>query len=62
MNKDGAMFLMIVGLIITFGGVGGVEVSQTDTELLGSMFVAIVGLLTSWCGVLATRVLDNRGE
>jgi len=40
MNKDGAMFLMIVGLIITFGGVGGIEVSGNDRELMGSMIVA----------------------
>jgi len=60
MNKDGAMFLMIVGLIITFGGVGGIEVSGTDTEMLGSMLVAILGLATMYCGLLAIRVLDSR--
>jgi hypothetical protein len=60
MNKDGATFLIFVGFLITFAGVGGIEVSQTDTELLGSMFVAIVGLLTSYCGLLATRIIDSR--
>jgi hypothetical protein len=59
MNKDGAYFLMFVGFLITFAGVGGIEVSITDTELLSSMFVAIVGLLVSYCGMLATRVLDS---
>jgi len=60
MNKDGAMFLMIVGLIITFGGVGGIEVSLTDVELMGSMIVSILGLATMYCGLLALKVLDSR--
>jgi hypothetical protein len=60
MNKDGAMFLMIVGLIITFGGVGGIEVSGNDRELLGSMIVSILGLATMYCGLLALKVLDSR--
>jgi hypothetical protein len=59
MNKDGATFLIFVGFLITFGGVGGIEVSQTNTEMLGSMIVAIVGLATSFCGVLAMKVLDR---
>jgi len=61
MTKDGAMFLMFVGFLITFAGVGGIEVSLTDIELMGSMIVSIVGLLNMYCGLLAQRVLDNRG-
>jgi hypothetical protein len=61
MNKDGANFLILVGLLITFGGVGGIEVSETNTELLGSMIVSILGLATMYCGLLAHRVLDSRG-
>jgi hypothetical protein len=60
MNKDGAMYLMIVGLIITLGGVGGIEVSGNDRELMGSMIVSILGLATMYCGLLAIRVLDSR--
>ena len=60
MNKDGATFLMVVGFLIVFGGVGGIEVSTNDTELMGSMIVSIIGLLTSYCGLLATRILDSR--
>jgi hypothetical protein len=60
MNKDGAMFLMIVGFIITFGGVGGIEVSGNDRELMGSMIVSILGLGVMYCGLLAIRVLDSR--
>jgi hypothetical protein len=61
MNKEGATFLMIVGLIITFGGVGGIEVSGNDRELMGSMIVSILGLATMYCGLLALKVLDSRG-
>jgi hypothetical protein len=61
MNKEGATFLMAVGFLITFGGVGGIEVSQTDTELLGSMIVSIIGLLVMYAGILAMRILDTRG-
>jgi hypothetical protein len=61
MNKEGATFLMIVGFVITFGGVGGIEVSENDTELMGSMIVSILGLLVIYCGLLATQILDSRG-
>jgi hypothetical protein len=60
MTRFEANFLMIVGFLITFGGVGGIEVSANDSELLGSMIVSIVGLLVLYCGLLATRVVDSR--
>ena len=60
MNKDGANFLMLVGFLITFAGVGGIEVSLTNTELMGSMIVSIMGLLVMYCGLLATRIIDSR--
>jgi hypothetical protein len=60
MNKDGANFLMLVGFLITFAGVGGIEVSTNDTELMGSMIVSIMGLLVTYCGLLATRIIDSR--
>jgi hypothetical protein len=61
MNRTAANFLIIVGLLITFGGVGGIETSVNDTDMLGAGIVAIVGLLTMYCGLLATRVLDSQG-
>ena len=60
MTRFEANFLLVVGFLITFAGVGGIEVSQNDTELLGSMIVSIVGLLMTYCGLLATRVIDSR--
>ena len=52
MTSKTAMFVFITGLLMTFGAVGGVEVSVTNMELMSSMVVAIVGLLTMYCGTL----------
>jgi hypothetical protein len=49
------MFVFIVGLLMTFGAVGGIEVSETNTDLMSSMVIAIVGLLTMYAGMLGLR-------
>ena len=46
------MFVFIVGLLMTMGAVGGIEVSVTNEDLMSSMVIAIVGLLTMFCGTL----------
>jgi hypothetical protein len=58
MKSSTAMFVFIAGLLMTFGAVGGVENSVTDTELLSALAVSVVGLLTMYCGVVALRVSD----
>jgi hypothetical protein len=55
MKSNAAMFVFITGLLVTFGAVGGIEQSITDTDMLTSMVVAIVGLLVMYCGVLALK-------
>jgi hypothetical protein len=62
MNRSTANFLLIAGLILTFGAVGGIETSTDDNSLLASMLLAIVSLGTMYCGLLAHRVLDSQGE
>ena len=52
MTTKGAMFVFITGLLMTMGAVGGIEVSETNTDLMSSMVIAIVGLLTMYCGML----------
>ena len=42
MKSSTAMFVFITGLLVTFGAVGGIEVSVTNMELMSSMVVAIV--------------------
>jgi hypothetical protein len=60
MTRTSANFLAIVGFLLTLGGVGGVENSINNTELLQSLAVSIVGLALLGCGVLAMRVLDSQ--
>ena len=58
MTTNQAMFVFIVGLLITFGAVGGIEVAETNAALMSSMMVAIVGLLAMYCGMLGIRGAD----
>lgn len=55
MTNKQAMFVFIVGMLMTFGAVGGIEQSVENTDLMSSMLVAIVGLLTMYCGMLGMR-------
>jgi uncharacterized membrane protein HdeD (DUF308 family) len=58
MGKNSAYFLIIAGLIITMGGVGGIETSVNDEQMLGSAIFAILGLLTMYAGSLGLRNAD----
>jgi hypothetical protein len=55
MTTKAAMFVFITGLIMTMGAVGGIEVSETNTDMMSSMVIAIVGLLTMYAGMLGLR-------
>jgi len=55
MTTKSAMFVFIVGLIMTFGAVGGIEVSETNTDMMSSMVIAIIGLLAMYAGTLGLR-------
>ena len=57
MTTKTASFIVMLGLILTAGGVGGIELAS-DSELLGAMILSAVGLLTMYCGVLALRVSE----
>lgn len=46
------MFLFVTGLLLTLGGVGGIEHSITDEELLSGVIASVVGLGIMYCGVL----------
>jgi uncharacterized membrane protein len=46
------MFLFITGLLLTLGGVGGIEHSITDDELISGVIASAVGLGIMYCGVL----------
>ena len=57
MTRTQSNFLMVVGFLVTFGAVGGIE---NDGPLLDCLIVAAVGLGTLGCGVLGMRVLDSQ--
>ena len=59
MSEKSAMFVAMVGLVMTLGGVGGIENSITNAELLDSLIVAVVGLAIMGCGVLAIKQQQN---
>jgi hypothetical protein len=48
----------MLGLILTMFGVGGIEQSITNTELLSSLAVSVLGLALMAVGVLALKRLD----
>ena len=55
MKSSTAMFVFITGLLMTFGAVGGIEVSVSNMDLMSSMMIAIVGLLVMYAGTLGLR-------
>lgn len=54
---DKAMVLFTAGFLMTFGGVGGVENSMTNMELVVGTLVSGVGLLIMWVG---TELMKQR--
>ena len=58
MSKIGAMTVLVAGFILAFGGVGGIELSVNDEQLLGSTLIATLGLLAMYAGVLGLRNTD----
>ena len=52
-------WLLMLGLIITLGGVGGVEQSLDDVALIQSTAVAILGLIITWMGALVINATDD---
>ena len=49
----------IVGMLLTFGAVGGIENSVANTELAYSVLVAIVGVAIMASGVNALKGNQN---
>jgi hypothetical protein len=59
MTSRTAGILGILGFLLTAFGVGGVENSITDGELMGSVLVSITGLAIMYCAVTALKINDN---
>jgi hypothetical protein len=59
MKEGEAMFVFTVGLLLTLGGVGSVELSMDTATLATGVLVSGVGLLIMWVGTLGMKRLDN---
>lgn len=55
MSQRSALYMIVVGLLLTAGGVGGTEHATNDADLFGSLAIAIVGLLAMMAGTLGVR-------
>lgn len=53
-------FMIMFGLFLTFGAVGGIELSTSDLALVEATLLAGLGLIIAYCGVLLqkTHTLD----
>jgi hypothetical protein len=58
MSEKSTFFVAMLGLILTMFGVGGIEQSITNTELLSSLAVSVLGMALMAVGVLALKRLD----
>jgi hypothetical protein len=59
MTENESMFCFTVGLLLTLGGVGSIELSMSNGALLSGVLVSGVGLLIMWVGTLGMKRLDN---
>lgn len=59
MTANQAMFVFTVGMLMTLGGVGSVELSMDTASLVSGVVVSGVGLLVMWVGTLGLKRLDN---
>lgn len=62
MTERSAMFLVMVGLLTTGFGVGGVENSVDNLELLSGLLVSVSGLAIMAAGVLGLKTVDNKSN
>ncbi len=58
MTSRTAGILGFLGFLLAAFGVGGIEQSITDAELLGAMVVSITGLAIMYCAVAALKVSE----
>jgi hypothetical protein len=53
------MMLFIAGIILTGFGVGGVEHSQDNSQLLVSTGVAVLGLIAMYASTILIKAADD---
>ena len=50
------MWLVIVGMLVALAGVGGVENSLNDLQLVGATLVSLGGCLLMWAGTILIKI------
>ena len=55
MKSNTAFLLFTIGFLMTFGGVGSVELSEDTAALVTGVLVSGVGLLVMYAGTLGLR-------
>ena len=55
MNKTAATIVTLAGFLLVFGGVGGIEHSETNEQMISATVVAVLGLLAMYAGYLGNR-------
>lgn len=54
-----ATVLLMVGLLLTALGVGGIDDSVTDADLWLSTAASVIGLVMMWAGVVIIKANDE---
>lgn len=55
MNKTAATIVTLAGFLLVFGGVGGIEHSETNEQMISATVVTVLGLLAMYAGYLGNR-------
>ncbi len=59
MSERGSMVVFVAGLILTMAGVGGVEHSLTNDQLISSLLVSVLGLMAMGAAILGLRQING---
>ena len=60
MNQVQTTIVAIAGAILVFGGVGGIELSETNEQLMSSAVISLLGLLACYAAYLGTRIRNDQ--
>jgi hypothetical protein len=60
MNQVQTTIVAIAGAILVMGGVGGIELSETNEQLMSSAVISLLGLLACYAAYLGTRIRNDQ--
>lgn len=60
MNQVQTTIVAIAGAILVMGGVGGIELSETNEQLASSAVISLLGLLACYAAYLGTRIRNDQ--